>query len=135
MVKPEAESTKVRVVLDASARAYEGAPSLNDSLHTGPPLQNKLWNVFVRSRFYPVALSGDIQKAFLQVRIKPEDRDALRFHWKESNSANVETLRFTRALFGLTACPFLLGGVIEAHLNHWETREPTKGCQTQTRAV
>jgi hypothetical protein len=124
VVRPNAESTKIRVVYNASARAYEGAPSLNECLHTGPPLQNKLWNVLVRSRFYPVALSGDIQKAFLQVRIRANDRDALRFHWQESGKSEVETLRFTRALFGLTTSPFLLGGVIEAHLSTWEDREP-----------
>ena len=124
VVRPCAESTKMRVVYDASARAYDGAPSLNDCLHTGPSLQNKLWNVLVRGRFYPVALSGDLQKAFLQVRIKADDRDALRFHWQESAGAKVETLRFTRALFGLTTSPFLLGGVIDSHLSTWEEREP-----------
>ena len=124
VVRPCAESTKMRVVYDASARAYDGAPSLNDCLHTGPSLENKLWNVLVRGRFYPVALSGDLQKAFLQVRIKADDRDALRFHWQESAGAKVETLRFTRALFGLTTSPFLLGGVIDSHLSTWEEREP-----------
>ena len=74
VVRPRAESTKMRVVYDASDRAYDGAPSLNDCLHTGHSLQNKLWNVLVRGRFYPVALSGDLQKAFLQVRIKADSR-------------------------------------------------------------
>lgn len=124
MVRPSAESTKVRVVYDASARAYDGTPSLNECSHTEPPLQNKLWNVLVRGRFYPVALSGDLQKAFLQVRIKANDRDALRFHWKENGQSELETLRFTRAFFDLTASPFLLGGVIETHLFTWEEREP-----------
>ena len=32
VVRPCAESTKMRVVYDASARAYDGAPSLNDCL-------------------------------------------------------------------------------------------------------
>ena len=109
----------MKVVYEASARAYDGATSLNDCLHTGPSLQNKLWNVLVRGRFYPVALSGDLEKAFLQGRIKADDRDALRFHWQESAGAEVETLRFTRALFGLTTSPFLLGGVIDSHLSTW----------------
>lgn len=30
----------------------------------------------------------------------------------------METLRFTRELFGLSISPFLLGGVIEQHLNN-----------------
>ena len=42
-VMPEnAESTKLRVVYDASSRAHNGVPSLNEYLHTGPLLQNEL---------------------------------------------------------------------------------------------
>ena len=32
--------------------------------------------------------------------------------------------RFTRALFGMTCSPFLLGGVINEHLRRWETKYP-----------
>ncbi len=32
--------------------------------------------------------------------------------------------RFTRALFGLTCSPFLLGGVISQHLKSWELKYP-----------
>ena len=32
--------------------------------------------------------------------------------------------RFTRALFGLTCSPFLLGGVLNEHLTAWETKHP-----------
>ena len=117
VVREEAESTKLRIVYDASARASERAPSLNECLHAGPPLQNKLWAVLVRARFHPVALTGDIKQAFLQVRIREEDRDAMRFHWiTDLVSRRVEVLRFTRALFGLAPSPFLLGGVIKHHL-------------------
>ncbi|KAK3716737.1 hypothetical protein QZH41_006308 [Actinostola sp. cb2023] len=124
VVRAEAESTKLRIVYDASARAYDSAPSLNECLHAGPPLQNKLWNVLVRGRFNPVALTGDLQKAFLQVRVRESDRDAMRFHWRRNEQSELETLRFTRALFGLAPSPFLLGGVIETHLSSWEEREP-----------
>ena len=124
VVRATAESTKLRIVYDGSARASDGVPSLNDCLHAGPPLQNKLWSVLVRGRFNPVAVTGDLQKAFLQVRIREADRDAMRFHWRRDEHSPLETLRFTRALFGLTSSPFLLGGVIEAHLSNWEEKEP-----------
>ena len=126
VVRDTAETTKLRVVYDASARAYSGAPSLNECLNPGPPLQNKIWSVLVRSRFHPVAVAGDIKQAFLQVRIKELDRDALRFHWlKDPNSQTVETLRFTRALFGLTSSPFLLGGVIHHLLDSCRQTHPS----------
>ena len=125
VIRDEAEGTKMRIVYDCSAKADRNSPSLNDCLDPGPPLQNKLWNVLVRGRFHPVCLTGDIRKAFLQVRIRDGDRDALRFHWLKSLDSNeVETYRFTRALFGLAPSPFLLGGVIEQHLIGWEPRHP-----------
>ena len=94
-------------------------------LHTGPSLQNKLWSILVRGRFHPVAITGDLQKAFLQVRIREEDdRDALRFYWRPPEQAELQTLRFTRALFRLAPSPFLLGGVIEHRLESWESRKP-----------
>ena len=49
VVRRNAETTKLRVVYDASARAQEKALSSNDCLHAGPPLQNKLWSVVVQN--------------------------------------------------------------------------------------
>ena len=124
VIRETAETTKMRIVYDASARATPESPSLNECLYPGPPLQNQLWDILVRQRAYPIAVTADIQKAFLQIRIRECERDALRFHWRKSEDEKLEILRFTRALFGLAPSPFLLGGVIEAHLDAWEEREP-----------
>ena len=125
VVRESAESTKLRIVYDASARASENSPSLNECLNPGPPLQNQLWNVLVRARFHPVLITGDLKQAFLQVRIQETDRDALRFHWfKDLQTKTIEVLRFTRALFGLAPSPFLLGGVIQQHLTNFRTVSP-----------
>ena len=102
VTRKNAEITKLRIVYDASARGNNDQPSLNDCLHPGPALQNHLWDILVKSRFYPVLLTGDLQKAFLQIRIKEEERDSLRFYWKDPKSEQLTVYRFTRALFGLT---------------------------------
>ena len=125
VVRESAESTKLRIVYDASARASDSSPCLNECLNPGPPLQNQLWNVLVRVRFHPVLLTGDLKQAFLQVRIHEKDRDALRFHWfKDLQTKTIEVLRFARALFGLAPSPFLLGGVIQQHLENFRTVDP-----------
>ena len=66
------------IVYDASAKSNYSRTLLNERLETGPALQNLLWSVLVRNRFFPVAQCGDIKQSFLQVRIKEEDRDPLR---------------------------------------------------------
>lgn len=125
VVKESAETTKVRIVYDASARETDESPSLNDCLETGPPLQNLIWDILVRNRFKPIALSADLKQAFLQVRIREEDRDVLRFHWIDDESpSGVAVYRFTRALFGLNQSPFLLGGTLDYHLTSLEKDFP-----------
>ena len=74
-----------------------------------------------------MALAGDLKQAFLQVRIREEDRDLMRFHWlKDLKTKQVEPLRFTRALFGLSTSPFLLGGVIDQHLRNLQQNFPNE---------
>ena len=77
VVRIGAESTKLCVVYDGSAPSNPQTPSLNDCLYAGPPPQNRLWNVLVRMRFHPVLITEDLKKAFLQVHIKKQERDAL----------------------------------------------------------
>ena len=62
VVRKNAETSKLRVVYDASALAQERAPSLNECLHAGLPLQNKLWCVIVRNRFHPVVVAGELRR-------------------------------------------------------------------------
>ena len=70
VIKESSETTKMRVVYDASSRADPSAPSLNDCLNPGPTLQNKLWDVLIQQRAFPVMVSSDIRQAFLQIRVK-----------------------------------------------------------------
>ena len=111
VVRENAQSTKVRTVYDASAKADSESPSLNECLDIGPPLQRKILDILLRVRFKPVFLAGDMKQAFLQVVIRETERDVLRFFWVEDlESKKPVTYRVTKALFGLGPSPFLLGG-------------------------
>ncbi|XP_058951747.2 uncharacterized protein [Pocillopora verrucosa] len=114
----------MRIVYDASSRATPNSPSLNNCLYPGPVLQNKLWVILIQQKGYPVILAGDIRKAFLQIRIHESERDALRFLWRADAHSEIEIYRLTRVLFGLAPSPFLLGGVLEYHLNSWAKKYP-----------
>ena len=70
VILESAESTKLRTVYDASAKASKSTPSLNECLETDLPLQNSLYDTLVRSRMRPIILCRDIQKAFWQIRIR-----------------------------------------------------------------
>lgn len=91
---------KVRIVFDCAAR-YQGT-SLNDHIHQGPDLTNKLLGVLLKFRQEPVALNADIEGMFYQVRVPPNQRDVLRFLWWQDGDPDkpVKHYRMTSHLFG-----------------------------------
>ena len=74
-----------------------------------------------------MAVTADIEKAFLMVEIKPSDRDMLHFLWLKSPhdvKSEVLELRFTCLVFGLWPSPAILGFVISHHLDKYQSRHP-----------
>ncbi|XP_065052644.1 uncharacterized protein LOC135681921 [Rhopilema esculentum] len=127
VIRQEAESTKVRIVFDASAKERKGSYSLNECLHKGPPLMPMLFDIVLRYRMYPVALVGDVQKAFHQIEVAVEDRDCLRFLWVEDPKnaiSELSELRFTRVIFGAGPSPFLLNATMQRHIGGYEETDP-----------
>ncbi|KAG8187958.1 hypothetical protein JTE90_025729 [Oedothorax gibbosus] len=57
----ESTTTSLRVVYNASQNSANGI-SLNDSLLTGPNIQEKMANILLRWRLYKVAFTADITK-------------------------------------------------------------------------
>jgi len=78
VVRRDKNTTKVRVVYDASAKGDEGQ-SLNSCLYTGPKFDQKILDILLRFRCYKVTLTADIEKAFIMVSVAENDRDVLRF--------------------------------------------------------
>ena len=87
-------STKLRIVFDASAKMSDQV-SLNDVLYKGPCLTPLLFNMLLRFRVFPVAIIGDIEKAYLQISVAEKHRDFLRCVWyKDVFNKNPEILKF-----------------------------------------
>ena len=74
VVRRDALTTKLRVVFHASSKATKDSPSLDDCLYSGPSLTPTIFKILLRFRERKIALVGDIEKAFLNVRIREEDR-------------------------------------------------------------
>ena len=88
MVRREKETTKLRIVFDGSAKGSDGRCSINEHLETGPNFIPSLFDILVKFRCHPVALTADIEKAFLQIQVKQVDRDKLRFLWVDDHPKN-----------------------------------------------
>ena len=127
VVRMSSDTTKLRIVYDGSARSVGDNYSLNDCLQKGPNYIPKLFEVLIRFRCHQIAVTADIEKAFLMVGIKESDRDLLRFLWLKTPStlqSEIVHLRFARLVFGLRPSPAILGAVISHHLNKYKETLP-----------
>ena len=125
VVRQDKQTTKVRVVYDASVRTT--GPSLNDCLHVGPKLHTKIFDILLRFRVHRIAIIADIEKAFLMISVAKKDRDVLRFLWYKNVHADqldLMELRFARVVFGVSSSPFLLNATIRHHLERYEAAQP-----------
>ena len=125
------QTTKLRVVYNGSAKTKTDPLSLNDCLKTGPNMIPRLFDVLVKFRWHVIALTADIEQAFLMIAIAPQDRDVLRFLWyKDPHDPDSEIvrMRFARLVFGLRPSPAILGSVISHHLDKYQCqlREATQ---------
>ena len=121
VIREDKTTTKIRTVFDASAR--DNGPSLNDGLCKGPHLTPLLYDILLRFRSHVVALTSDIEKAFLQISINENDRDYLRFLWFDnilSDQPKIVRNRFARVVFGVTSSPFCLNGTIRKHVQSYD---------------
>ena len=74
----------------------------------------------IGTRFRPVVICGDIEKEFLQIRIRENERDCLRVYWNEKATYDIiKIYRFTRLFFGLNQSPFILEGTLKVHLENY----------------
>ena len=121
VINPTNESTKIRVVYDASARCRPENKSLNECLYRGPILLQNLTGILLRFRLHRIAMVADIEKAFLQIGLQENARDVTRFFWlRDKNKLQIENntqmYRFCRVPFGVISSPFLLAATIDHHL-------------------
>ena len=99
---------------------------MNDVLCAGPNLLPHLFDLFLRFRLHKMALTRDIEHAFLNISVNPNERDLLRFLWFnsiESDDPEIVVLRFTRLVFRLISSPLALGATVRHHLSKYENFE------------
>lgn len=102
----DSSTTKLRVVFDGSAKSSSGV-SLNDTMLVGATLQDDLYDLLLRFRFYPIAMKADIAKMFRQFYLKPEDRQLHRIVWRESPEKPIYDYTLNTVTYGTASATFL----------------------------
>ena len=122
VIKPDKETTKTRIIFDASAA--EDGTSLNNIIYQGPKLQRDLANMLLRFQRYPVAIVGDISEMYLQVKITENDRSMFRFLWCYLNEKSPAMHKFTRIIFGMNPAPFEVQYVVRHNVEKHQAEYP-----------
>ena len=113
VVRESASTTKVRMVFDANRKPHLLANSISECMYMGPPLQPLLWYILIRARMSTHLVLVAIQKAFLQIGVREEDRDVFRFLFNINGKE--QHLRVIRVPFGGESSPFLLDATLNYH--------------------
>lgn len=106
VLKENSESTKLRVVFDASARTSSGY-SINDIQMVGPNMQDSLFNILLRFRHYRYVLSGDIEKQYRQITLNETDRNLQLILWREDSSLPLRTLKLKTVTYGFASASYI----------------------------
>ena len=70
-------------------------------------------------------ITGDVKKAFLQIKLDAADRDAQRLFWYNNlKERKIIAYRFTRVIFGSAPSLYILGATFEKHIDHYKEAFP-----------
>ncbi|GFT23069.1 integrase catalytic domain-containing protein [Trichonephila clavipes] len=127
--RQESLTTKMRIVFDASSHE-DRQPSLNDCIWSGENLNPNIFHLIISFRLNTIVITADIERAFLQISLRDEDRDAVRFLFPDIRSNQTDpykfqVYRFKRVMFGVNVSPFLLSATIKHHIENYREQYPS----------
>ncbi|XP_047038037.1 uncharacterized protein LOC124643200 [Helicoverpa zea] len=106
VIREDKETTKVRVVFDASCKGTMGM-SLNDNLLIGPTLQAELRHTIMRWRTHPICLVSDVIKMYRAVLLDNSDTMYQRILWRDDPGKEIEEYELMTVTFGTASAPYL----------------------------
>lgn len=106
VIRTEAISTKLRVVMDGSMRTSNKI-SLNDILLNGPIVQPELFDTLLSFRLHKYFFVCDIRRMFRNILLNPEQRSLQNILWRDSVDEPIKCLQLNTVTYGLKNSPYL----------------------------
>ena len=103
VIREQAESTKCRIVFNGSF----GKDSLNKTIFKGVSRGLHVFDKLLKFRSKRFVFLADIEKAFLQIKIRSDHQRFLKFIWRDASQV-LRIFQFTSLPFGLAASPAIL---------------------------
>ena len=83
ILKPSSTTTKILVLLDASARSTSGL-SINNVLLSRPNVYPHIPDQLLKFRRFTIGMTADISQMFCQILLDEKDQDLHRFVFRAS---------------------------------------------------
>lgn len=112
VVREDKDTTKVRVVFDASCKGTNGR-SLNDDLMVGPSMQDELRHTVMRWRAHRICIVADIVKMYRQVLVDRQDTPYQRILWRDTPEKELREYELITVTFGTASAPYLAVRVLQ----------------------
>ncbi|XP_011859356.1 PREDICTED: uncharacterized protein LOC105556853 [Vollenhovia emeryi] len=123
VLKQDSQTTKLRVVFDASSNTTSGI-SLNDTLLTGPIIQKDLFTIITKFRMHRWVLTADIEKMFRQISMHREDIKYQRILWRRNQDEAVKVFQLNTLTYGTGPASFLAVRVLKQLAHDEQERFP-----------
>ncbi|XP_047997265.1 uncharacterized protein LOC125234887 [Leguminivora glycinivorella] len=106
VIREQKETTKLRVVYDASALTSSGK-SLNCIQAIGPVVQSDLFSILLRFRTNRFVLTADIEKMYRQVSLSEQQRHLQLILWRDQADQPVKIFQLNTVTYGMASAPFV----------------------------
>lgn len=106
VIRNHSETTKLRVVFDASCKTTSGK-SFNDIQLVGPVVQDDLFSILVRFRQNAFVVTGDIEKMYRQIEVDCSQRHLQLILWRDNEGQPLKVLQLNTVTYGTASAPFL----------------------------
>lgn len=114
--KKGTKEEKFRVVFNASSRTANGT-SFNDMLKVGPCIQDDLTSLLLRFRKHPIAIVGDIEKMYRQIRLHEDDQAYQGIVYREDSNKPIKMFKLCTITYGTGPGAFLATRCIREAVN------------------
>lgn len=106
VLKESSQTTKLRVVFDASAKTSTNL-SLNDVLKVGPCIQEPIFSILLRFRVHSVVFTADIAKMYRCIKLHENDKQFQQILWRSNPSEPLKQYQLNTLTYGTSPASFL----------------------------
>lgn len=106
VIRELSETTKLRVVFDASCKLKSGL-SLNDLMYKGFTVQPELFDILCRFRTFKFVILTDIVKMYRAIKVNPNQHYLQNILWRDSPKTKLQCIELQTLTYGTNNAPYL----------------------------